>query len=130
VASPIYERFVPQDKLEQAAGLEAIITFGLILMVLNLANRVQAQRTVRAAGRRRLHPGLGTTSGPYERRLDELRPKLRADVALGDLSTWWVYLVGSVAGTVIAVGVAHVLRGPVKAEEVEAAEGTPLDRGP
>ena len=44
------------------------------------------------------------------------------------LSTWWVYLMGPVAGAVIAVGVAHVLRGPAKAQEAGAAVGTPLDR--
>jgi aquaporin Z len=46
----------------------------------------------------------------------------------GDLSTWWVYLIGPVAGAVIAVGTAYVLRGPAKAEEASAAQGTPLDR--
>ena len=50
------------------------------------------------------------------------------DLALGDLSTWWVYLVGPVAGAVAAVGVAYVLRGPARAEEATAAMGTPLDR--
>ena len=29
------------------------------------------------------------------------------DVAMGNLSTWWVYLIGPVAGAVIAVGVAQ-----------------------
>jgi aquaporin Z len=49
-------------------------------------------------------------------------------VAIGNLSTWWVYLIGPVAGAVIAVGVAYVLRGPAKVQEARAAEGTPLDR--
>ena len=49
-------------------------------------------------------------------------------MAIGDLSTWWVYLVGPVAGAIIAVGVAHVLRGPAKAQEAAASEGTPLNR--
>jgi aquaporin Z len=52
---------------------------------------------------------------------------LRPDVAIGNLSTWWVYLVGSVVGAVFAVGVAHVLRGPARAPEASAAVGTPLD---
>jgi hypothetical protein len=47
---------------------------------------------------------------------------------LGDLSTWRVYLMGPVVGAVLAVGVAEVLRGPAKAQEAGAAEGTPLDR--
>jgi len=50
------------------------------------------------------------------------------DLAIGNLSTWWVYLVGPVIGAVIAVGVAHVLRGPAKVQEASAAVGTPLDR--
>jgi aquaporin Z len=50
------------------------------------------------------------------------------DLARGNLSTWWVYLVGPVVGAVIAVVVAQVLRGPAKAEEAQAAVGTPLDR--
>jgi aquaporin Z len=50
------------------------------------------------------------------------------DVAIGDLSTWRVYLVGPVAGAIIAVGVAYVLRGPAKAQEAAASEGTPLNR--
>jgi aquaporin Z len=51
------------------------------------------------------------------------------DLALWNLSTWWVYLLGPVVGAVIAVGVAYVLRGPAKAQEALAAMGTPLDQG-
>jgi glycerol uptake facilitator-like aquaporin len=50
------------------------------------------------------------------------------DLALGQLSTWWVYLIGPVAGAVIAVGVAQVLRGPARAQEAGAAQGNPLNR--
>jgi aquaporin Z len=50
---------------------------------------------------------------------------LGPDVALGELGTWWVYLVGPCAGAVIAVGVAWVLRGPAKAQEARAAMGDP-----
>ena len=38
------------------------------------------------------------------------------------------YLLGPVAGAVLAVGVAYVLRGPAKVQEAGAAVGTPLDR--
>jgi len=53
---------------------------------------------------------------------------LGPDLALWDLSTWWVYLIGPVVGAVIAVGVAYVLRGPAKAQEALAAMGTPIDQ--
>ena len=49
-------------------------------------------------------------------------------VAISDLSNWWVYLVGPLVGAAIAVGVACVLRGPARAQEAGAAEGTPLNR--
>jgi len=69
----------PQPGLSwQAAGFEAIITFGLVLMVLNMANGTQAQRAVRAVGRRGLHHGLGDYGRPVRRRLDEPRSQLRA----------------------------------------------------
>ena len=51
------------------------------------------------------------------------------DVALGNLSTWWIYLLGPAIGAVGAVGVAYVLRGQANAAEATAAEGTPLRRG-
>ena len=50
---------------------------------------------------------------------------LGPDVALGDLSSWWVYLVGPMAGAAIAVVIARVLRGPAKAQEARAAMGDP-----
>lgn len=37
-------------------------------------------------------------------------------------------LIASVGGAIIAVGVAHVLRGPAKAQEAAASGGTPLSR--
>ena len=43
---------------------------------------------------------------------------------LGDISAHF----NPVAGAVIAVAVAYVLRGPAKAQEAGAAVGTPLDR--
>jgi Major intrinsic protein len=90
--------------------------------------RAQAQRPVRAAGRRRLHPGLGTMGWPYDRASMNPARSFGPDLAIGDLSAWWVYLVGPVIGAVIAVGVAYVLRGPAKVQEADAAVGTPLDR--
>jgi len=33
-------------------------------------------------------------------------------LVLGDTTAWWVYLVGPLAGAVIATGIAYVLRGP------------------
>jgi len=111
----------------QAAAFEAIITFGLILMVLNLANgpKLNGPFIPIAVGAYIL--AWGTMGGPYEGASMNPARSFGPDVAIGNLSTWWVYLVGPVAGAVIAVGVAHVLRGPAKVQEAAAAVGTPLD---
>jgi aquaporin Z len=112
----------------QAAGFEMIITFGLVLMILNMANgpKLNGPFIPLAVGAYIL--AWGTMGGPYEGASMNPARSLGPDVAIGNLSTWWVYLVGPVAGAVIAVGVAQVLRGPAKAQEAAASEGTPLDR--
>ncbi len=112
----------------QAAAFEAVLTFGLVLMILNLANgpKLNGPFVPLAVGAYIL--AWGTMGGPYEGASMNPARSFGPDVALGDLSTWWVYLIGPVAGAVIAVGVAHVLRGPARVQEATAAEGTPLRR--
>ncbi|HEX2322091.1 MAG TPA: aquaporin [Streptosporangiaceae bacterium] len=65
---------------------------------------------------------------PYDGALMNPARSFGPDVAIANLSTWWVYLIGPTAGAIIAVGVAYVLRGPAKVEESIAAEGTPLNK--
>ena len=112
----------------QAVGFEAIITFGLVLMVLNMANgpKLNGPFVPLAVGAYIL--AWGTMGGPYEGASMNPARSFGPDLALGNLSTWWVYLVGPVTGAVIAVGAAYVLRGPAKVQEATAAVGTPLDR--
>jgi aquaporin Z len=111
----------------QAAAFEAIITFGLVLMILNMANgpKLNGPFVPLAVGAYIM--AWGTMGGPYEGASMNPGRSLGPDVAIGNLSTWWVYLVGPVVGAVIAVGVAYVLRGPAKVQEASAAVGTPLD---
>jgi aquaporin Z len=112
----------------QAVIFEAIITFGLVLMVLNMANgpKLNGPFVPLAVGAYIL--AWGTMGGPYEGASMNPARSFGPDLALGNLSTWWVYLAGPVIGAVIAVGVAYVLRGPAKIQEATAAVGTPLDR--
>jgi aquaporin Z len=110
----------------QAVGFEAILTFGLVLMVLNMANgpKLNGPYVPLAVGAYII--AWATMGGPYDGAAMNPARALGPDVALGDLSTWWVYLIGPSVGAVIAVGVAYVLRGPAKAQEALAAMGTPL----
>jgi aquaporin Z len=70
-----------------------------------------------------------TKGGPYEGAAMNPARAFGPDVALGNLSTWWIYLLGPAIGALVAVGVAYVMRGPAGAGEATAAEGTPLHRG-
>jgi MIP family channel proteins len=122
---------IPQPGMNwQAAGFEAILTFGLVLMVLSLANgpKLNGPFIPLAVGAYII--AWGTMGGPYDGAAMNPARALGPDVAIGDLSTWWVYLVGPVVGAALAVGLTHVLRGPAKSQEAAAAEGTPLYRAP
>ncbi len=69
-----------------------------------------------------------TMGGPFDGASMNPAGTFGPDLAVGNLSTWWVYLVGPAAGAAIAVGAAYVLRGPATAQEATAAQGTPIDR--
>jgi aquaporin Z len=117
----------PQPGLSwQAAGFEAIITFGLVLMVLNLAQgpKLNGPFVPLAVGAYII--AWGTIGVPFDGASMNPARSFGPDLALGNLSTLWVYLIGPVAGAVIAAGLAYVLRGPAKAEEASFARGIPL----
>lgn len=117
----------PQPGLDwQAVGFEAILTFGLVLMVLSMANgpKLNGPFVPLAVGAYIM--ALGTMGGPYEGAAMNPARAFGPDLARGNLSTWWIYIVGPLAGAVIAVGVARILRGPAKAQEAQAAMGTPM----
>jgi glycerol uptake facilitator-like aquaporin len=118
----------PHGHSWQAAGFEAIITFGLVLMVLNLANgpKLNGPFVPLAVGAYIM--AWGTMGGPFDGASMNPARSFGPDLAMANLSTWWVYLVGPVSGAVAAVGVAYILRGPARAAEALAAMGSPLDR--
>ena len=119
---------VPQPgQLWQAVGFEGVITFGLVLMVLSMANgpKLNGPFTPLAVGAYIM--AWGTMGGPFDGASMNPARSFGPDLARGDLSTWWVYIVGPAAGAMVAVVVARILRGPALAQEARAAMGTPLD---
>lgn len=117
-----------QGQALQAVLFEAILTFGMVLMVLSMANgpKLNGQFIPLAVGAYVM--SLGTLGGPYEGAAMNPARAFGPDLARGDLSSWWVYVVGPLAGAVVAVLVAGVFRGPAKAQEAQAAMGTPRDQ--
>jgi hypothetical protein len=63
-------------------------------------------------------PGLCWQAAGFEAIIPSARPDDLEPI--GDLSTWWVYLIGPVAGA------AYVLRGLARAAEAGPAQGIPL----
>jgi glycerol uptake facilitator-like aquaporin len=121
---------IPQPgQLWQAVVFEGVITFGLVLMVLALANgpKLNGAFTPLAVGAYIM--SWGTMGGPFEGASMNPARSFGPDFARGDLTTWWVYLVGPIVGALLAVMVARVLRGPASAQEARAAFGTPLGHG-
>ena len=104
--------------------IPSIVMF-LVLMVLGMANgpKLSGPYVPFAVGAYIM--AWGSMGGPFEGAAMNPARALGPDVALGDLSSWWVYLVGPMAGAAIAVVIARVLRGPAKAQEARAAMGDP-----
>lgn len=109
-----------------SVGFEAILVFGLVLMVLSMANGPKLNGAYVPLAVGAFVMSIGTMGGPYDGAAFNPARAFSPDLAIGNLSTWWVYLLGGIIGAVAAVLVARVLRGPAKAQEAQAAQGVPL----
>jgi glycerol uptake facilitator-like aquaporin len=112
----------------QAVIFEAILTFGMVLLVLGMTNgpKLDGSSVPLAVGAYVM--AWGTMGGPFDGAAFNPARAFGPDFARGDFSTYWVYPCGSLIGVVVAVVVARFLRGPAKASEANAAMGNPLER--
>lgn len=109
----------------QAVAFEGILTFGLVLMVLGIANgpKLNGQFVPLAVAAYIL--AWGTMGGLFDGAAMNPARAFGPDLALGDMTTTWVYLIGPMVGAALAVPVALLLRGPAKVQEAMAAMGNP-----
>lgn len=120
----------PPDGLAwEAVAFEALITFGLVLMVLGMANGPKLSGPYVPFAVAAYIMAWGSMGGPFDGAAMNPARALGPDVALGDLSTYWVYVAGPISGAAIAVLVATTLRGSAKAQEARAAMGDPTAAG-
>ena len=104
--------------------MEVVLTAGLVSVILGTASgarNVGANAALAVAGYIVLAglwaaPVTGASMNPVR----SLAPALVG----GHWRYWWAYLIGPLAGGVIAVGLAWVLRGPPSPAASEAAQGT------
>jgi glycerol uptake facilitator-like aquaporin len=121
---------IPQaGKAWQAVGCEATFTFGMVLLVLGMANGPKLNGSFIPIAVGAYVMAIGTMGGPYDGAAFNPARAFGPDLARGDFSMYWVYPLGSFLGVIAAVAVARLLRGPARAQEAQAAMGTPLREG-
>jgi len=107
-----------------ALAIEIILTVGLVSTILGTASKAQniGPLAALAVGGYIILAGLwaAPVSGASMNPVRSLAPMIIS----GNLSHWWVYLAGPIAGALLAVGIAHILRGPGGDEPaIQAAQG-------
>jgi len=96
----------------QAVLIELVLTAGLVSTILGTASRAQSVGQFAALGVGAYIILAGLWSSPVSGASMNPARSFGPDLMIGNFSHFWVYLVGPLAGALIAVGFAWVLRGP------------------
>lgn len=108
-----------------ALAWETVLTAGLVSVILGTASGAQQVGPFAAIGVGGYIALAGLWGAPLSGASMNPARSLGPALVLGDWTAWWAYLVGPLAGAVIAVGCAWVLRGPGGGTHgTEAAQGT------
>jgi aquaporin Z len=104
---------------------EMVLTVGLVSTILGTASGAQQVGSIAALGVGSYIALAGLWGAPVSGASMNPARSLGPALVLGDWTAWWAYLVGPVAGGVIAVGFAYILRGRGGGEaSTRAAQGT------
>ena len=95
----------------QAMLIELVLTVGLVSTILGTASRAQNVGPLSALGVGAYIILAGLWSSPVSGASMNPARSFAPDLVTGDFAHFWVYLVGPLAGALIAVGFAWVLRG-------------------
>lgn len=96
----------------QAMLIELVLTAGLVSTILGTSSSAQNVGALSALGVGGYIVLAGLWSSPISGASMNPARSFGPDLVLGDFKHYWVYIVGPLAGSVIAVGIAYALRGP------------------
>jgi aquaporin Z len=91
---------------------EMVLTVGLVSVILGTASGAQALGPLAAIGVGSYIVLAGLWGAPVSGASMNTARSLGPALVLGHWTAWWAYLVGPLAGAIIAVGFAWILRGP------------------
>ncbi len=95
----------------QALLIEFVLTAGLVSTILGTASRAQNLGPISAFGVGAYIILAGLWSSPISGASMNPARSFGPDLVLLDFSHYWVYIVGPIAGALLAVGIAYILRG-------------------
>ena len=101
----------PSTSALAAYGTEAVLTFGLVSVILGTASGAQNIGIIGAIGVGGYIALAGLWGAPLSGASMNSARTFGPDLVGGDLSDFWVYVAGPFPGVFIAVGIAYLLRG-------------------
>ncbi len=107
--------------------LETLLTFGLVSVILGTASGARnlgANAALAVGGYIAL---AGLWAAPISGASMNPARSFGPELVTGDWTSWWVYVAGPVAGGLLAVGIAWILRGPPSLAANVAAQGEAPD---
>src|SRR6266704_3517361 len=108
----------------QAVVVEFVLTAGLVSTILGTASKAQNLGPISAFGVGAYIILAGLWSSPISGASMNPARSFGPDLVLWNFSSYWVYLVGPIAGALVAVGIAFILRGSGGGQSgIEAAQG-------